>query len=258
MSSAAILLCAGRGTRMKAAADDKVLAPLLDKPVFLYSFEAFVESGLFSTFVIVFRSLAQRRALEKGIRKFSLPPTLRLIWTRGGVERQDSVASALEALPPTVEWVFIHDGARPMIKATQLRRLAAMARKHGSAVLAHRCIDTLKELPDAADPLGPLPLRTIDRGRLWAMETPQVFRRKEIAAAYADVQAQKTVRVTDDAAAMERAGHPVFIYENTEPNPKLTTPRDLAYALFLVTPPPVKRGRGRPPGTTHVDKEPLP
>lgn len=258
MSSAVILLCAGRGTRMKAAAEDKVLAPLRGKPVFLYSFEAFVESGLFSTFVVVFRSLSQRRALEKSIRKFSLPPTLRLIWTRGGIERQDSVHSALEALPPTVEWVFIHDGARPMISATQVRRLGAMAKRHGSAVFAHRCVDTLKALPDASDPSGPLLLKTVDRSVLWSMETPQVFRRKEITAAYADVQAAKTVRVTDDAAAMERAGHPVFVYENPLPNPKLTTPRDLAFAEFLVTPPPPKRGPGRPKGTTHVDKEPLP
>ncbi len=231
MNAAAIFLCAGRGTRMKAVADDKVLAKVAGKPVYLHSVEAFVESGLTSTFVFVFRSVAQKRQLEKGVRALRLAPSQRLIFVRGGVERQESVRHALEALPPTVEWVFIHDAARPMIRATLIRRYASLAKRRGSAVFAHRVADTIKELPSAADPDEAVPACTLERSRLWATETPQIFRRAEILAAY--VSLEETRRVTDDAQAMEFAGQPVFFYENPEPNPKLTTPRDLAYAEFL-------------------------
>ena len=178
--------------------------------------------------------MSQRRRLERALRTLRLPLPLRIIWTRGGIERQDSVANALEALPPAVEFVFLHDAARPLIGAAQIRRLASQAQKHGSAVLAHRTTDTLKEIPEDRAPMGPLVLRTLVRDRLWAMETPQVFRRAEIAAAYATVQ-KANRRVTDDAQAMELAGQPVFLQENGEPNPKLTAPRDLAFAEFLLT-----------------------
>ncbi len=232
MSSAAIFLCAGRGTRMKAVADDKVLAKVAGKPVFLHSVEAFVESGLTATFVFVFRSVAQKRQLEKAVRTLRLSPAQRIIYVRGGVERQESVRHALEALPPSIEWVFIHDAARPMVRAPLIRRFASLAKRRGSAVFAHRVADTIKELPTAADPDEAVGARTLERSRLWATETPQIFRRAEILAAYHAIE--ETRRVTDDAQAMEFAGQPVFFYENPEPNPKLTTPRDLAYAEFLL------------------------
>lgn len=231
MSTAAIFLCAGRGTRMKAAADDKILAKVAGRPVFLHSVEAFVESGLASTFVFVFRSVAQRRQIDKAVRTLKLSLTQRIIFVRGGVERQESVLHALEALPPTTEWVLIHDAARPMVRAPLIRRFASLAKRHGSAVFAHRVADTIKEFPEAGDPAGPIPARTLERSRLWATETPQIFRRAEILEAYSALPASR--RVTDDAQAMEFAGKPVFFYENPEPNPKLTTPRDLAYAEFL-------------------------
>ncbi len=231
MSTAAIFLCAGRGTRMKAAADDKILAKVAGKPVFLHSVEAFVESGLAPTFVFVFRSVAQRRQIDRAVRSLKLSLTQRIIFVRGGVERQESVRHALEALPPSTEWVLIHDAARPMVRAPLIRRFASLAKRHGSAVFAHRVADTIKEFPDAAEPDGPVAVRTLERSRLWATETPQIFRRAEILEAYASLPASR--RVTDDAQAMEFAGKPVFFYENPEPNPKLTTPRDLAYAEFL-------------------------
>jgi len=217
---------------MKAVADDKVTVRLAGRPVLIHSVDAFAESGLTSTFVFTFRSLSQRRRLEKALRTLKLSPHQRVIFVRGGVERQESVVNALAALPPEIEWVFIHDAARPMIRATLIRRFASLAKRYGSAVFSHRVADTIKEMPDESEPRKPVLTRTLSRGRLWATETPQIFRRAEIAAAYAAVPPRR--RVTDDAQAMELAGQPVFYYENPEPNPKLTTPRDLAYAEFLL------------------------
>ncbi|HKB89618.1 MAG TPA: 2-C-methyl-D-erythritol 4-phosphate cytidylyltransferase, partial [Opitutaceae bacterium] len=72
-----------------------------------------------------------------------------------------------------------------------------------------------------------------DRSRLWAMETPQVFDRELIIEAYRKVRLN-SLRVTDDAAAAELSGHPVSLLENRFPNPKITTPGDLAYLEFLL------------------------
>ena len=134
---------------------------------------------------------------------------------------------ALAALPADIEHVFIHDCARPLIRAEQLVALHKIVRREQAVVLAHRVTDTIKEHRDDAR------LRTLDRSRLWAMETPQVFSRELIARAYARVQARK-LHVTDDAQAVEQLGHSIALLENNQPNPKLTTPADLEYLEFLL------------------------
>ena len=137
------------------------------------------------------------------------------------------MASALAALPPDIAHVFIHDCARPLIRPEQLVALLKIVRREEAVVLAHRATDTIKQHRDDAR------LRTLERSRLWAMETPQVFSRELIVRAYARV-AEKKLRITDDAQAVEQLGHPVALLENAHPNPKLTTPTDLAYIEFLL------------------------
>ena len=150
---------------------------------------------------------------------------------KGGRERQDSVAAALAVLPEDISHVFIHDCARPMIRKEQLVALHKIVRRRKAVVLAHRVTDTVKEKRVGGH------LRTVDRSRLWAMETPQVFSRDLIERAYARVAARRQ-RVTDDAAAVEGLGHRIAVLENPHANPKLTTPRDLAYLEFLLAPAP--------------------
>ena len=94
-------------------------------------------------------------------------------------------------------------------------------------MLAHRVTDTIKVHR------GEGQLRTLPRQHLWAMETPQVFARALLDRAYARV-ATCRLKITDDAAAVELLHHPIALLENTYPNPKLTTPADLAYLEFLV------------------------
>jgi 2-C-methyl-D-erythritol 4-phosphate cytidylyltransferase len=137
------------------------------------------------------------------------------------------VRNALAALPGDIEYVFIHDCARPLIHAEQLVALHKIVRREQAVVLAHRVVDTIKEHRDDAR------LRTLDRARLWAMETPQVFSRDLIVRGYERV-AQRKRHVTDDAQAVELLGHPIALLENAQPNPKLTTPADLDYLEFLL------------------------
>ncbi|MCF7761606.1 MAG: 2-C-methyl-D-erythritol 4-phosphate cytidylyltransferase, partial [Cephaloticoccus sp.] len=152
------------------------------------------------------------------------------VLVKGGRERQDSVMNALAALPDDIEYVFIHDCARPLIHSEQLVALHKIVRREGAVVLAHRVTDTIKQHH------GDARLRTLNRDRLWAMETPQVFERDLIVRAYQRV-AKKNQTITDDAAAVELLSHPIALLENSRPNPKLTTPADLAWLEFLLTQP---------------------
>jgi 2-C-methyl-D-erythritol 4-phosphate cytidylyltransferase len=207
---------------MAGTVRDKVLAAVAGKPVFAYSAGAFAASGVADLYVVVYRDRSQMTALS------AFAPTPSLL-VRGGRERQDSVMAALQALPGDIGHVFIHDCARPLIRPEQLVSLHKVVRREGAVVLAHRITDTVRER--RADGR----LRTLDRSRLWGMETPQVFSRDLIVRAYAAVRRRRLV-VTDDAAAVELLGHPVALLENTHSNLKLTTPKDLDYLEFLLAP----------------------
>jgi 2-C-methyl-D-erythritol 4-phosphate cytidylyltransferase len=218
--TAAILLAAGSGARMQGSVPDKVLARLAGRPVFAHSALAFMASAVADLYVVVYRDRRQMLALA------AHAPTPSLL-VAGGRERQDSVAAALAALPADIEHVFIHDCARPLVRPEQLVALHKIVRREHAVVLAHRVVDTVKEHR------GDGRLRTLDRSRLWAMETPQVFRRDLVARAYLRVS-EKKLRITDDAQAVEHLGHPVALLENPFPNPNLTSPSDLAYLEFLL------------------------
>ena len=217
---AVILLAAGAGTRMQGTVPDKILALLGGRPVFAHSVAAFQRSGVADYYAIVHRDATQLHEL------MCYAPTP-AIFVQGGHDRQDSVTNALEALPPGIDYVFIHDCARPFVQAEQLLALLKIVRRENAVVLAHRVTDTIKEHRDEGH------LHTLDRKKLWAMETPQVFAYDLIARAYAKVH-DKEVVVTDDAGAVELLGETVALLENTQPNPKLTTPADLPYFEFLL------------------------
>jgi 2-C-methyl-D-erythritol 4-phosphate cytidylyltransferase len=214
---------------MAGLVPDKILAPLAGKPVFAHSASTFYRSGVIDFFVVTYRG--QQQLVE--LSAYAQTPTL---FVPGGAERQDSVAAALAELPDNVEYVFIHDCARPLVRSEQLVALHKIVRREGAVVLAHRVTDTIKEHR------GDGRLVTLNRDHLWAMETPQVFARDLIARGYARAMAAKK-RLTDDAAAVELLRHRVALLENPHPNPKLTTPSDLAYMEFLLAPPPILQSR---------------
>ena len=221
--TAAILLAAGSGRRMDGVVPDKILAPLGGKPVFAHSASSFFRSGVVDTFIVTYRDQPQMVELSA----YVPTPTL---FVPGGKERQDSVTAALAELPDDVRYVFIHDCARPLVSPEQLVALHKIVRREDAVVLAHRVTDTIKQHR------GKGRLRTLNREKLWAMETPQVFSRKLICRAYARV-AERKLTITDDAAAVELLKHPIALLENPYPNPKLTTPADLAYLEFLLAHP---------------------
>lgn len=233
--NAAVLLAGGSGSRMRGTVKDKVLEPLLGLPVILHSFKAFLESGLVSEIVFVCRDSAQRRAIKAALAEHfpKVEKRVRIKFAEGGAERQDSVLNGLSAISDKSALAFIHDGARPLVGAENIVLLAAAAIKDGAAVLASRVTDTIKRVP-ASRSTRKVRLDDLDRSRLWAMQTPQVFKTAEILKAYENVK-KNNLKITDDVAAFVIGGNKISVVENMCPNPKITVPQDISYIEFLKT-----------------------
>jgi len=149
----------------------------------------------------------------------------------GGAARSESVREALRAAKDG-DPVIVHDAARPLAPASLfVRALAQLAASGSDAVIAAaRVADTVKEV----GPDGRTVARTLDRGRLWAVQTPQVFRRPSLERVLFDADAAVLAEATDDAWLVERAGGVVEVVESTPANIKVTTPTDLRLAELLL------------------------
>ncbi|MDQ8196897.1 2-C-methyl-D-erythritol 4-phosphate cytidylyltransferase [Pelagicoccus enzymogenes] len=229
--STAILLAGGSGNRMQGQVEDKILANLGGKPVIAHSIDAFVSSGQLQHLVIVVRDATQQAEVEK-VASALLNGPFSVTFTYGGAQRQDSVWAGLQAAPGDTEVVLIHDCARPCVTPAAIRESIAKAAQIGAACLARPVTDTIKSA-DAYD--GAFLPTTVDRAKLWAMETPQSFQYSIIKDAYQSV-IRSGAQITDDLSAIEDIDQPVAFVDNTRPNPKLTTPADLPYLEYLLQP----------------------
>ena len=218
MSCCAILVAAGSSRRMGF---DKLAAHLAGVPVLRRSLEAFLTASSISSVVIV---APQDRfdALLAG--NFSKS----VIRVDGGEGRQDSVQHGLAAVPEGTTLVAIHDGARPLVSPEAIDRCVAAAAEHGAAALARPVTETLKR----GDEQG-FARESVERERLWFMETPQAFQLPLILRAYAEVNRQSRV-VTDEVSALELIDHATLLMDAGKPNLKITHPSDLALAEALL------------------------
>jgi 2-C-methyl-D-erythritol 4-phosphate cytidylyltransferase len=146
----------------------------------------------------------------------------------GGAERQDSVWNGLEALSGASEIVAIQDAARPCTNGDLIAATVQAAVETGAAVAAQPVTDTLKESAD-----GRFIQRTLDRSRLWSVQTPQTFRVDVIRRALAEVRRRGLI-FTDDTAACELIGQPVRLVSSVAPNPKVTVPGDVPFVEMLL------------------------
>jgi 2-C-methyl-D-erythritol 4-phosphate cytidylyltransferase len=222
--NAVIIVAAGKGTRMGPNVD-KLFLSLGGSPVIAHTWRRFDQLPEFAEIILVvregMREAFQDLGKEQGFRK----PVRFAIGGRG---RQDSVWNGLEALDPGTEIVAIQDGARPCTPVSVILDSISEARAHGAAVAAQPIVDTIKESED-----GRTVARTLDRSRLWAVQTPQTFQVGVIRHALKEVRRRGLV-VTDDTAACELTGHPVRLVSCTQPNPKVTRPDDLPYLEYLL------------------------
>ncbi|MCK4723250.1 MAG: 2-C-methyl-D-erythritol 4-phosphate cytidylyltransferase [Dehalococcoidia bacterium] len=214
----AVIVGAGSSQRLGA---DKVFLPLAGKPLLAWPVDVCQSCELLSQIVIVLNesNLDSGRNLvaERG-------------WSKvvgvclGGERRQDSVRQGLKELK-RCDWVVIHDGARPFLTLDLIRDGLEAARGTGAATAAVPVKDTIKLGDD-----NEMVRETLHRQRLWAVQTPQVFRFDIITRAHGQV----TDEVTDDATLAERLGYEVKLYMGSYHNIKITTPEDLALAEIAV------------------------
>ena len=221
---AVVIVAAGRGTRMGSDAD-KLFLPVAGRPLVGHTWALFDGLEDVAEIIVVVRSGEEDRfrllAVESGFQK-----TWRCV--TGGGERQDSVWNGLRSVSSGIDWVAIQDGARPCTSPRAVRAILEAARRVGAAVAAQKVQDTLKEADDERRAV-----RTVDRERLWSVQTPQVFRVEVIRRAMEAVRA-RGLRVTDDTAACELIAQPVELVETVDPNPKVTVPSDLEYVGWLL------------------------
>jgi 2-C-methyl-D-erythritol 4-phosphate cytidylyltransferase len=219
---ATIIVAAGDSRRMGF---DKLFATIAGRPVIAHTIHAFDRAACVGEIIVVARE--DRHAEIKTIVRDENFKKVRSI-IPGGRHRQDSVSAGLDHLEATARYVAIHDAARPLITAEQIELLFEQCRIHTAASLAEPINDTLK-YADA----GFFVAGSVDRHQLYAMQTPQIFERQLIEDAYRDVYA-KNASVTDEVSAVERLGRKVMLVPNKDLNFKITYPRDLALAEFVL------------------------
>jgi 2-C-methyl-D-erythritol 4-phosphate cytidylyltransferase len=224
----ALLLAAGRGERL-GFDRPKALVPLAGKPLLQWSLDA----------------LAAHAAIERIV--LALPPdvavppeSVRLpshaVCVPGGAVRSESVQLALKAAGEG-DPVLVHDAARPLLDAALIERtLTAIAAGLDGAIAAAPVSDTIKRATAGPSPgTPPTVTETLSRSGLWAVQTPQVFRRASLERAL-DVPAEVLAAATDDAWLIERSGGRVGIVAAEPANLKVTTAVDLRLAELLLAP----------------------
>ena len=221
---AAIIVAAGKGTRMGANID-KLWLEVAGRPVIAHTWQKFNDAAEIDEIILVVRDGMQPHFTQLA-EKFHFQKKFRLVI--GGAERQDSVWNGLAAVSPQTEIVAIQDAARPCTTAELIAATIRAARETGAAVAAQPVTDTLKETAD-----GKIISRTVDRAKVWAVQTPQTFRLEIIRRALAAAR-EKNLQLTDDTAACELIGQPVQLVKSNSPNPKVTVPADLPFVASLL------------------------
>jgi 2-C-methyl-D-erythritol 4-phosphate cytidylyltransferase len=213
----ALIVAAGSGDRL-GAARPKALVELAGRPLVQWSIDALAQVEGVERIVV---------ALPAGT-----PPPAGVTAVDGGAVRSDSVRRALAASGDG-DPVLVHDAARPMLTAELARAvLAALAGDFAAAaaIAATPVTDTVKRADAETREVS----ETLDRNELWAVQTPQVFRRAALQRAL-DVPPELLAQATDDAWLVERDGGKVIVVPSSEENFKVTTPLDLELAALLLS-----------------------
>ena len=227
----AIVLAAGQGSRMNSDVAKQYIE-LKGKPVLYYSLKRFEESFI-NEIILVVPENDIDYVKENIVEKYSIKKVSRII--AGGKERYHSVYEGLKAID-CADFVFIHDGARPLIKTKTIETAYAVAISNKSAVVAVPVKDTVKKVNFTG-----IISETLEREKLWAMQTPQVFEFTSIKNAYEKAISEESgfkerkIKLTDDAMVMEQfGGMGVHISQGDYTNIKITTQEDLLLAEFYM------------------------
>ncbi len=234
---AVILPAAGASSRFRDKNYKKPFAPLANKAVWLHSAEKFVNRPDVKQVIVVI-SPEDREYFQF---KFAANTTIHGIdVVEGGAERAESVAKALARVKADIDYVCVHDAARPCLAEEWIDTIFAAAEKHGAAIFAAPVAGTLKRV-SKDNKIE----ETVSREHLWEAQTPQVFRRTLLLEAHAK---RGGFAATDDAQLLERIGETVHVVQGSPLNLKIATRDDLRLAeqALKVLPKPRLSGPGHP------------
>ena len=218
----AIIVAAGKSERM-GTGTDKAFLSLGNRPVVAWSLIAFEKCPDIDRIILVVRK-EQQLAAKAVAKMFGISKLVAVV--PGGNKRQESVQAGLAVCDVDTRFVVVHDGARPCGTPEVISEVVKLAKRVGAATVGRRMTDTVKRVEK-----GTLVSATEEREKLWAVQTPQAFNFRVLQNAYKSLGKND---VTDDCQAVELSGEAVRIYENREPNFKITTVEDLQIASALL------------------------
>jgi len=222
----AIIVAAGEGRRIGGEVP-KTYLPVCGRPMVLRTLDQFFSAQAIEEVVLVIAADEFLRC-ETMLRDDSELANRRWILQSGGPTRQQSVKKGLEKIGSDTDIVVIHDGARPFVSPALIDRCVQASRDKGAVVVGVPVRDTIKIVSNDR-----WVQTTLSRSSLWAIQTPQVFRKQWIVEAH-DRAAREAFEATDDAMLVERIGKPVFVVDGESTNIKITTPEDVWFAEALL------------------------
>jgi len=217
----ALIPAAGMGKRMGKPVAKQFL-PLGDMPMLAHTLLAFQRAAEIDEIIPILSQEDMENCLRDIIERFAISKVKTLVV--GGKERQDSVANGLHKLEKDASIVLVHDGVRPFVTHDMIKACVALARKGECVAVGVPIKDTIKEVDDHG-----IVRHTLERNRLWAIQTPQAFPLKVLKHAY-EASYKNKIYGTDDASLVERAGGKVHVIMGSYENIKITTPEDLILA----------------------------
>ena len=199
---------------------------LLDRPILTHTIGVFDQNAVVDTIFVIVGETDFDACRSVVIEPYDFQKVARLV--PGGETRQDSVFNGLQMLPDDTDFVVVHDGVRPFVTDEMIFTCLEAAADSGAAVAAVPVKDTIK----ITDRDG-FVVDTPDRSGLWAVQTPQVFRKDLLIEAHRNAR-RKGIQLTDDAALVEQLGIKVKCVMGGYGNLKITTPEDLVLAQALM------------------------
>ena len=216
---AVILPAAGKSTRLAMKNRKKVFLDLKGRAVWLRTAEHFTNRDDVLQTIIVIAPEDMEFFKEKYAPNLAF---MNIEIVAGGIDRAESVQNGLAHIRPEVEFVAVHDAARPLLCKEWIDRVFRAAETSGAAIAGVRVTSTLKRVNEAG-----IIEKTVSRESLWEAQTPQVFRRQLLEDAYAN---REQFSPTDEAQLIEKFGHPITMVDCSSINMKITTAEDLRLA----------------------------
>ena len=218
-----LIVAAGSSQRFDNG--NKQFALLAGRPLLSYSLSAFIEAECVDAIVLVMAESDVDRGREEIVKPIAGLKDITIV--KGAGSRQRSVAAGLSVCPEDTVLVWVHDGARPLVRSAQIEEMLTKLKGYDGVILASPVVDTVKLVKET------VVTETIPREHVWLAQTPQLFHFPVLLEAHLRAKDQG-ILATDDSALIERRGKGVAILTNKQENLKVTTDQDLLAAERLL------------------------